>query len=167
MKKQPTIECVCGKPFIPYRRTNKYCSDACAKIARTQRAMREYRQKVHGTTQNLCNKCKCQVAKGRKLCDDCKASTCIACGKKRYYVRGAYSRNLCMKCYGKYKTYSEIEKLLERFKQYEQMFNSQQVQIEELMVENKALKQKVDVLSKQPILIQGKKSYNKYANLQT
>jgi len=72
-----------------------------------------------------------------------------------------------MKCYGKYKTYSEIEKLLERFKQYEQMFNSQQVQIEELMVENKALKQKVDVLSKQPILIQGKKSYNKYANLQT
>ena len=147
-----TIECTCGKPFIAYRRTKKYCSDACAKIARTQRATRRYHQKVHGTTQNICNKCKCKVGKGRKLCDDCKASVCIACGAKRSYVRGSSSRNLCGTCYGKYKTYSEIEKLLERFKHYEKMFNSQQVQIEELMTENKALKQQLAAFSTQPIL---------------
>lgn len=101
---------------------------------------------MHGQDHNICNKCGKPVGKRRLICDDCKASTCVACGAKRSYVRGSERRSLCLNCYGKYKRYSEAEKMLVASKKYEQMFNSQQTQIEELLEKNKDLTQQLHVV---------------------
>jgi len=75
-------------------------------------------------------------------------------------MRRNSSLGLCRKCYDEiikpenlipiiHKN-SQVSKVREQLNLYEQMFNNQQVQIDELLMKNKTLKQQVEVLSKQP-----------------
>jgi len=134
----------------------------------------KYSMKKQPTIDCVCNVCgdsfKGWRKKDKYCCYACRKRaytiSCALCGSKQVHKSRTRRRyHLCKDCYTEAIKTVNIVTRLEQLQLYEKMFNSQQVQIEELMVENKALKQKVDVLKKQPILIQGKKPYNKNANL--
>ena len=120
LMKTPTIDCiciVCGKQFKGYHKLQKYCSDGCKQEA----------YKI----------------------------TCCICGKVRShssFLRRKDGMGLCRRCYGYFvnseniteilSVYQHIDLLIRRIQLYEQMFNSQQTQIEELLEVNKEFKRK-------------------------
>lgn len=138
---------ICGNSFAPYRRKNKYCSDACRKEAGQRRRVLLYRHAKYGDEKNHCNICGKVIPKNKRLCDDCNTNVtiCIVCGKKRRY-NNAGRKKICMSCNHKLRQVNTLlnllaapellefflKKLLQLQTRHNQMMKAMEISIEQL-----------------------------------
>ena len=126
---------ICGKPIdMPRGGSHKYCDDCRPEAYKEMQRKAAQRSYYRLRKQNACNKCGTEIPKYKSYCKKCREPH--------------------------YSTQQRIGKLRQQLKLYEQMFNGQQTQIEELLEKNKELKQQLEFQRKHE-----NKSYDKNNNL--